>query len=95
MSFRFIDGQSGRRHVGMVAQDVESALADAGLTGMDFAGFIKSPRADESGEAVVGEYDYALRYGEFIPLAVRQIQRLKGEMEALKTEVSALKGALQ
>lgn len=95
VSFRFIDGQSGRRHVGMVAQDVESALADAGLTGMDFAGFIKSPRADESGEAVVGEYDYALRYGEFIPLAVRQIQRLKGEMEALKTEVSALKGALQ
>lgn len=79
MTFIFNDGASGRRHMGLGAQDVEKAISDAGLDTLDFAGFIKSPRAEET-----GAYDYALRYGEFIPLCIDQIQRLKSRVEKLE-----------
>lgn len=71
MSFIFVDGESGRRHLGLGAQDVEAAMERAGVSSMEFAGFIKSERS--GGE----DCDYALRYGEFIPLCIEQIQRLK------------------
>lgn len=41
VSFQFIDGDSGRTHIGFIAQDVESAMAQCGLTALDFAGFCK------------------------------------------------------
>lgn len=83
-SFRFIDGQSGRTHLGMVSQDIEAELKAAGLTDMDFAGFIRSPRQDEKGREIEGELDYMLRYEEFIPLCIRQIQKLKARMAGLE-----------
>lgn len=78
MSFLFVDGESGRRHLGLGAQDVERAMADSGVSAMEFAGFIKSPRKGNGG------FDYALRYGELIPLCIDQIQRLKGRVEQLE-----------
>ena len=41
VSFQFIDGDSGRTHIGFIAQDVEGAMAQCGLTALDFAGFCK------------------------------------------------------
>lgn len=41
VSFAFIDGSSGRTHIGFISQDVESAMAECGLTALDFAGFCK------------------------------------------------------
>lgn len=41
VSFQFIDGDSGRTHIGFIAQDVEDAMAVCGLTALDFAGFCK------------------------------------------------------
>ena len=41
VSFAFIDGSSGRTHIGFISQDVESAMAECGLTNLDFAGFCK------------------------------------------------------
>ena len=70
MSFLFVDGESGRRHLGLGAQDVERAMAECGVSDMDFAGFVKSPRPDGEG------YDYALRYGELLPMCIDRIQRL-------------------
>lgn len=78
MSFVYTDGESGRRHLGMGAQDVELAMEQAGISSMDFAGFIKSERPEGGG------HDYALRYGEFIPLCIEQIQRLKARVEELE-----------
>lgn len=78
MSFVFTDGESGRRHLGMGAQDIERAMEGCGISAMDFAGFIKSERPDGAG------YDYALRYGEFIPLCIEQIQRLKARVSELE-----------
>ena len=75
--YRLKDGTSGRVHTGLIAQDVEQALAACGLTGQDFAAFVRSPR--EGGGA-----DYGLRYEEFIALCIRQIQRLQARVERLE-----------
>ena len=83
-TYKFIDGESGRTHLGMISQDVEKALVDCNISDMDFAGFIKSPKKDEEGNIVHGEYTYALRYGEFIPLLIWQVQKLKARVAELE-----------
>lgn len=88
VSFRLRKGQSGRTHLGLIAQDVEAAMEAAGLTGIDFAGLIKSPRLDGEGKEMEGAYDYALRYGEFTALCIEQIQRLKGRVEELERRLA-------
>ena len=80
------NGTSGRTHIGLISQDVEEALFASNLTSFDFAGFIKSPVLDKNGKET-GEYNYALRYGEFIALCIDQIQKLKSrisKMEAIQ-----------
>ncbi len=75
--YRLENGKSGRVHLGLGAQDVERALEEAGLSGMDFGGFVKSPRED-------GGFDYALRYGEFIPMCIARIQELTARVARLE-----------
>lgn len=72
VSYQLADGRSGRTHLGLIAQDVEDALAELGISTKEFAGFVKSPRAD-------GGYDYALRYGELIAMLIYEVQKLKKE----------------
>nr|DAS84928.1 MAG TPA: endosialidase chaperone [Caudoviricetes sp.] len=43
-SFEFVDGTSGRRHIGFVSQDVEDAMSACGLSDLDFAGFCKDQK---------------------------------------------------
>lgn len=83
-TYKFIDGESGRTHLGMISQDVEKALVNCDISDMDFAGFIKSPKKDEKGNVIDGEYTYALRYGEFIPLLIWQVQKLKARVAELE-----------
>lgn len=83
-SYKFVDGTSGRTHLGMISQEVEEALNTCGISSMDFAGFIKSPKEDDEGNVIEGEYDYALRYGEFIPLLIWQVQKLKARVAELE-----------
>lgn len=78
-TYKFTDGESGRTHLGMISQDVEKALDSCGISAMDFAGFVKSPKEGEE-----GKYDYALRYAEFIPLLVWQVQKLKARVAELE-----------
>lgn len=77
VSYRLKDGASGRTHTGLIAQDVEQALASCGLTGQDFAAFVKTPRKD-------GGADYGLRYEELTALCIRQIQRLQARVRRLE-----------
>ncbi len=84
VSFRYDDGTSGRLHVGYIAQDVEEAMTEAGLTSLDFAGFVKSPRLGEDGQPIEGKYDYALRYAEFVPLNTWMIQQLEARLARLE-----------
>ena len=76
-SYRLKGGTSGRTHTGLVAQDVEQALRDSGLTGQDFAAFVKTPRKD-------GGADYGLRYEELTALCIRQIQLLRERVRKLE-----------
>lgn len=79
VSFKFVDGQSDRTHMGIIAQDLEKTLSELNIPTKDFAAFIKSWGTDE--ETKESGYRYAIRYGEFIPLLIYQVQRIK---EALK-----------
>ena len=81
-TFRFRDGASGRSHAGFIAQDVEAALEELGLTTEDFAGLVKSPRED-------GGYDYFLRYNEFIPINTWEIQKLKARVAELEARLGS------
>ena len=76
-SYRLKSGTSGRTHTGLVAQDVEQALRECGLTGKDFAAFVKTPGTD-------GGADYGLRYEELIALCIRQVQMLRERVRKLE-----------
>lgn len=88
VTFKFIDGSSGRTHYGFISQDVEDALRALDLTSNDFAGFCKDVRTDKHGNQVD---EYALRYSEFIALNTFMIQKLQAENAELKSELQALK----
>jgi len=47
VTYHFIDGSSGRIHIGFISQDVEAAMAQVGLSDLDFAGFCKDIKKKE------------------------------------------------
>lgn len=108
VSFTFIDGTSGRTHIGFISQDVEDAMTKAGLTDLDFAGFCKKIKIveikDEDGnirhEAEKDEngnfvYIYSLRYEEFIALNTFMIQRLYEKTQEMHKENQDIKKEVQ
>lgn len=82
VSYKFKDGTSGRTHYGLIAQDIEDLLQAIGSTSLDFAGFIKSPKQRQTIKArenkltfqEIPEYDYGLRYEEFIAPIIKMLQ---------------------
>ncbi len=94
VSYKMLDGTSGRTHYGFIAQDIEKLMNTLNMDSSDFAGFIKSPKKviryeDESGkklknpveEVLEGEYDYALRYDEFIAPLIKVVQEQQKTIE--------------
>lgn len=80
-TFQMTQGTSGREHTGFIAQRVEAAMIECGISDMEFAGLVKAPiyaqmlkddegnntdEYDTSSEII--DYKYFLRYEEFIPL---------------------------
>ena len=65
-----------RTHYGLVAQEVETALTNAGLTTTDFAGFIYEDKRDT----------YGLRYTEFIAPMIKAIQELSAKVTQLEAD---------
>jgi len=89
VGFKYNYGTSGRLHLGFIAQDVEKALLDVGLTPMEFAALVKAP-VKEVSEDGIEDFRYCLRYGEFIALNTYMIQklyRLVGELLQQKGEL--------
>ena len=76
-SFRFVDGTSGRRHIGFISQEVEAAMVKCEISDLEFAGFIKSPVYEivdgKESENIV-DYIYGLRYEEFIGILAYVLQ---------------------
>ena len=82
--FKYNHGKSERFHIGFIAQEVEEAINDGGLTNQDLAALVK--RSEEDGGM------YAIRYGELIALNTAMIQKLMGEVDSLKKRVEELEG---
>lgn len=80
--FKYNEGQSGRYHLGMIAQDVEQSLADNGITSEEFSGWCKMPIRNKKKE-IIG-YTYGIRYDSFIPLNIMLIQELLKRVEKLE-----------
>lgn len=80
--FKYDNGQSGRFHVGLIAQDMERSLVDNGLTAMDFSGWCQMPIRDEEGR--IAGYTYGIRYDSLIPLNTMMIQELERRVTALE-----------
>ena len=80
--FKYNEGQSGRYHIGMIAQDMEKSLADNGIAPSEFSGWCKMPIRDEN-HNITG-YTYGIRYDSLIPLNTLMIQELVNRVEALE-----------
>ncbi len=95
--YRFIENESNRIHYGLIAQDVEILLGKLGIKTDDFAGFVKSPKikVDEQTrkETIIdGEYEYGLRYEEFIAPIIKTIQMQDEKIKSLESLVAHLIG---
>ena len=108
MIFKFKDGESNRDHFGFVSQDVEDSLLALGFTGESFAGFCKDlkvedrpeHRGDENFIPILDEngneqYEYSLRYSEFISLNTYMIQETIKENQELKNKIIDLESRIQ
>ncbi|MFG6356323.1 MAG: tail fiber domain-containing protein [Acetatifactor sp.] len=95
VTYRFIDGTSGRTHVGFIAQDVENAMLQTGLSDLDFAGFCKDKALDTEGNPILDDcgnpiYIYSLRYEEFIAINTATIQRQQAQIDRLERCIKQL-----
>jgi hypothetical protein len=94
--FKFIDNKDDKYKYGFIAQDVEEAMNNSGISVKDKA-LIQLPEEDHS----MGEPRYSLSYNEFIPLNTRMIQiltdrinRQDEEIKLLKSEIELLKSKI-
>ena len=78
VTFVYEHADSGRTHLGFIAQDVEEALLNAGLTTMEFAGVCIGNDENKT---------YGLRYEEFIALNTWEIQKLKAKIKELENKL--------
>lgn len=90
-TFKYNNGRGGRFHSGFIAQDVEDALHNAGLSNMDFAGLVIAPIEEVNEADGITDNYYKLRYGEFISLNTHMIQKLYRRITKLENELQSLK----
>ena len=96
VTYRLNGGESGRKHTGLIAQDVEVLMESMGIDSKDFAGLIKFAKCDEDGNEVLDArgntvYGYGLRYEEFISPIIVTVQELHKETEILRSVENFLK----
>ena len=89
-AFKYINGASGRYHVGFKAQQIQEALESSGLTTQDFAGLIQYDVDPLSDDWHGYETEYGLIYTEFIALNTYMIQKLISRVNELEAKLNAL-----
>lgn len=103
-SFKYKNGNSGRTHYGLIAQDVEKLLEELEIDNTDFAPLIKEyPKKEvkqEDGSVSLetnydAEPEYFLRYEGFTGLIIKYIQGLKQENTTLKNKMSQIDEQLE
>ena len=80
-AFRMVKGSSGRYHTGFIAQEVEEAITNNGLSTLDLAALVKETTAEGYSEE---NPLYSIRYSELIALNTHMIQRLWNRVEELE-----------
>lgn len=81
VQYNLINDESDTTHYGFIAQDVEQALLESGVTS-DKMGIVHYDENYETQERT----NYALSYDEIIPLLVKKCQELQQEIDRLKGE---------
>ena len=71
--FKLNSGQSGRYHVGFIAQDVEAAMIAAGIDSTEFGGWCKD--TDEDGNEI-----QMLRMEEYLAIIWAKLKQLEGRI---------------
>jgi len=99
VEYRFKDGDSGRKHFGLIAQEVEDVFkADGDVDGSGNAIIVKSrqqvpdpdwvkPEDDDKAKAPLVDgagYDYAMRYTELIAPMIKAIKELEERVAELE-----------
>ena len=74
-----------RRHMGLIAQEVQQTLADEGISEADFAALCTEPVSEKFPEGL-----YTLRYGEIQIMTIAKVQQMAREIAGLKEQVAAL-----
>ena len=86
VSYKRNDGESGRTHYGLIAQEIETVISEIGKTTKDFAGFVKTTHTEDGEGNTVDPYDcYGLRYTQFISPIIKAIQELSTKVAALES----------
>lgn len=93
-SYSFKDNSYNKTHTGFIAQDVEKLLIDMGLKLTDFAGLVKTPKNIDNDpdnfEGADENYDYSLRYDDFIAPLVAYCQNLKKQNTELENKLNKI-----
>ena len=94
VSYKYNQGDSGRFHLGFIAQDIQEAIEQANLTSKECSIImITGEGFDAKNSAITDEEKttYYIRPEQLHALEVRQIQLLKQEVKELKAEIEELK----
>lgn len=75
--YKLNNGTSGRFHTGFIAQEVEAAMQDCGITSQEFAGWAAAKLDD-------GSETYFLRYSEFIPILWAKVRDQEARIRILE-----------
>lgn len=89
-SFKYNLGRSNRRHLGLMAQDLQQTLIDNNISRKDFAALvIDGDGFDSANDTITDERDitYGINYTELQALEIRQIQLLKKRVEELEKKL--------
>lgn len=80
----FVYSGHNRRHMGLIAQEVQEVLADEGIPESDFAALCTEPPSEERPDGL-----YTLRYGEIQIMAIAKIKQLEKRIKELEEKINA------
>lgn len=88
ISFKFVNGESGRTHIGASAQNIKHSLFKNNLTTTDFAGYVEMPTDPDVLDYIEDNTMAVLRYEEFIMLNTHMIQKAYKKLEQQQEQIN-------
>lgn len=85
VQFKYKDGESGRTHTGFIAQEVEDAIHEAGMTNQDMAVVVIDQKSGR----------HYLRYEELIAVQTQVIQNMQKKVDSLEARLAKLEALLE